>query len=1013
MTEATRADFYLSPEGDDTWSGRLPEPNRERTDGPFATLSRARDAIRLLKRQKPAADLTVLIRGGTYRLPETVRFTLEDSAGKERTITYAAYPGEEPTFSSGVPIRGWRRLADDPAGLPAAARGRVWVADVSGIRSAKEALSGDVQADGAWRFFTLYAGGTRLPRACGRGFNPSRVIPRGKARDRRVVHFPPGALADLPNLRDAELVIVPCFFWVMNILPIESVDEAANSARTTAAATYPMGKNGMTDRDNAWVENVLPVLDQPGEWVLDTSTSLLYLWPLADEPGADIVAPLLTELIRIEGGIDYDGPMDRPVENLAFKGVTFTHGDRYPWSGGTGWGLQHDWEMFDRPTALVRLRGAEDCVVEDCRFTNSGHTAIRLDLHCRRNRIAGNRIDRMGGAGVLLAGYGPGTKDVNTDNQVTNNYIHHIGEIYWGSAAIFAWQSGRNRIAHNYIHSIPYTGIVVSGRIAWDPKGQGECSRTVRWKELGIDPEGKRPRWSWQQREPFLHGRRNRVEYNDIHDAMRILGDGNCIYISGTGTGNVVRGNYCHDCTGRYMNAVIRCDDDQHGTLIEGNILCRTRGYGEGIISKGDNDIVNNVIADLRPDGGHRGYIVFPYGSPAGSKIQRNILYSCQPGQILYHQNRGRRAGGPVPRLRDTDADRNLYHCTVDPDWAELHLRTERKFGIETNSLAADPGFVALERGDFRFRSGSPAPALGIPPLDPARAGLEEPYRQRFIGPTVRCRIRPAGCELRKPAFITIEADTPGVRIHFTLDGTRPTARSPLYTGPFELTEGAMVRARAFGEGARDLVGAAERFTSPPPPIREDFEAVPVGGTTPAATTREENEQFTARVSDERADKGRHSLKFRDGPGQKHPFNPHVYYRTRFTSGLMVGRFSLWIDENTTLYYQWRDYGKGFSSGPTVRILPGGRLVFGDDELMVLPRGQWIRFKVTCRLGAEAPLAFDLEVDLPGDAPPKRIAGLVCEPGFKKLDWLGLVANGTQETVFYVDQLELGPGEEP
>ena len=34
--------FYVSPNGNDSWSGRLASPNRTRTDGPFATLERAR-----------------------------------------------------------------------------------------------------------------------------------------------------------------------------------------------------------------------------------------------------------------------------------------------------------------------------------------------------------------------------------------------------------------------------------------------------------------------------------------------------------------------------------------------------------------------------------------------------------------------------------------------------------------------------------------------------------------------------------------------------------------------------------------------------------------------------------------------------------------------------------------------------------------------------------------------------------------------------------------------------------
>ena len=41
--------FFVATDGDDAWSGAVPEPNAGRTDGPFATLTRARDAVRELK----------------------------------------------------------------------------------------------------------------------------------------------------------------------------------------------------------------------------------------------------------------------------------------------------------------------------------------------------------------------------------------------------------------------------------------------------------------------------------------------------------------------------------------------------------------------------------------------------------------------------------------------------------------------------------------------------------------------------------------------------------------------------------------------------------------------------------------------------------------------------------------------------------------------------------------------------------------------------------------------------
>ena len=40
---------YVSPEGNDAWSGKLPAPNAANNDGPVATPGRARDLVRALK----------------------------------------------------------------------------------------------------------------------------------------------------------------------------------------------------------------------------------------------------------------------------------------------------------------------------------------------------------------------------------------------------------------------------------------------------------------------------------------------------------------------------------------------------------------------------------------------------------------------------------------------------------------------------------------------------------------------------------------------------------------------------------------------------------------------------------------------------------------------------------------------------------------------------------------------------------------------------------------------------
>jgi len=699
------ADLYVAPGGDDANPGTKEKP--------LASLAGARDAVRSLKKEKPGRDITVEFAGGTYRLGETVVFGLEDSAAEGRTITYAAAAGEKPVFSAGVVIGGWEKLKDYPKDLPAKARGKVYAADLPA---------------GLERFYTLFDGAKRLPRARRAGFLPTGKAEGWTGEDHNTFRFPAGAMRKWKNLADVEISVVGAAPWTMNVLPLESVDSTNRVARTARRATYRLSRPrfGHFESGSIFVENTFCGLDSPGKWVLDFAARKVYLW--SDAKPRNILAPRLTEFIRVEGRIDYDGPADEPARGIIFRGLTLTHGERYTWPADRlGWGLQHDWEMFDKPSAMVRFRGAEGCRVEACRFANSGGTAVRLDLHCQRNRIADNVIEHVGGAGVLLAGYGPGTKDVNKRNEVVNNHIHHVGETYWHSAGIWCWQSGENRIANNLIHNTPYTAICVTGRIVMDPSGECECSRTVRWAELAKALGGEknvRGHLPWKKREQFLHARKNVVERNEIHDVMEVLEDGNCIYVSGCGGGNMVRENYLHDCASIHMAEGIRCDDDQHETIIDRNILYRIGGLATYIAIKGVNHITNNIMAcPAAPT--HRGMLSLEHTPIAGSIIQRNIIYAVNRKDIPCYQ--GATYYKTVTRLADCKADYNVWYNAADPDWGKRFVEAEQKNGVEQHSVAADPMFVNAAKGDLRLKKDSPALKLGFKPIDVKKIGLRGP----------------------------------------------------------------------------------------------------------------------------------------------------------------------------------------------------------------------------------------------------------------------------------------------
>ncbi|MBM4084125.1 MAG: carbohydrate-binding protein, partial [Planctomycetes bacterium] len=135
--------LYVSPSGSDAWSGRRPEPNEGKTDGPLASVAGARDAIRRMKAAGPLnAPVQIRLRGGTYYPAEMVVFEPQDSGAEACPISYVAQPGETPVLSGGVRVTGFRPH-----------QGQIVCADLPQVKQ------------GEWNFRSLFVNGERMIRA--------------------------------------------------------------------------------------------------------------------------------------------------------------------------------------------------------------------------------------------------------------------------------------------------------------------------------------------------------------------------------------------------------------------------------------------------------------------------------------------------------------------------------------------------------------------------------------------------------------------------------------------------------------------------------------------------------------------------------------------------------------------------------------------------------------------------------------------------------------------------------
>jgi hypothetical protein len=142
------ADFYVSSTGNDTSVGTLAAP--------FATLERARTAIRNLKSGPglPAGGVTVWLRGGVYTRTNTFELSASDAGTPSTPITWRGYPGEE------ARVVGAARL--DPSWFTTVlSTSRVW--NRLDPSAQGQVVQADLAAHGITNYATLQVRGTWEP----------------------------------------------------------------------------------------------------------------------------------------------------------------------------------------------------------------------------------------------------------------------------------------------------------------------------------------------------------------------------------------------------------------------------------------------------------------------------------------------------------------------------------------------------------------------------------------------------------------------------------------------------------------------------------------------------------------------------------------------------------------------------------------------------------------------------------------------------------------------------------
>lgn len=651
---APRADFFVSPKGDDAWHGSIAQPNRSHSDGPFLTIKRALEAVRLFRSEHSdlKRPVTVLIRGGFYALQRPLKFTAADSGTAESPTIFAAYSKEIPLISGGVRIEDWKVGAD----------GR-WDASLPAVRN------------GTWNFSQLWVNGERRrrPRLPEHGYYTvasaatSSSLSEGKGFDQFGYH--PGDMNPRwTNLNHVE--ILGFQIWTAARFRIASIDDTTHTVRFMGHTASTAGYSGLPVGNRYLIENVKQALSQQGQWYLDNASGELSYLPFANEKLGETmaVAPRLSHLILIEG----DPEKGEFVSHIIFRGLHF---------GYTNWTVPKDGQASPQsdvnlPAAITAV-GALYCSFEKCTISHTGAWAVEWGEGCKNNLLNSCSITDMGAGGVKIGE--PVIRDndslVASANTVENCLIADGGRVQPAGTGIWVGQSYGNKIVHNTICNLYYSGI--SAGWTW---GYGKSLATHNlFRDNLIEKIGQ-----------------------------GMLSDMGGIYMLGISPGSEVMHNMIRNVRSlTYGGWGLYFDEGSSDVLAENNVIYDTKSggflqhYGE------NNRVINNIIALNQEAQLIRGLAE----DHLSFTLEHNIVYYSQGALLGYNWS------GDNFHL-----DHNLYwNSSGKPITFEKGMtlaQWQRKKGQDLHSIIADPLFENPQKGDFRLQPGSPAKDIGFIPIN-------------------------------------------------------------------------------------------------------------------------------------------------------------------------------------------------------------------------------------------------------------------------------------------------------
>lgn len=499
----------------------------------YRSISQAISAAKSIDKTKN--QVVINVKGGTYRLNQTIALEKSDSGSNEYPMVIRAEEGKQVILNAG------RQVAGEPLNdnriknkIPKQAREKVYKIDLTDLQSkdlgnpnALGANMGSTETGAYGSIIELIFDDTAMPRATypnsGSEYVSNLLTSAADSAQYTVENEKfPAASWDLTN----------GIGWDQNINSagynygqnkLLSYDSATKSI-TVASSTASVPGVGARVR----YKNLPEFIDQPGEYSVDFTNKCIYFYPPDDKMAKSTYVTTFKE------------PMIKLTEasNIIFEGITLENG------GNDG----------------VVFESTGNCVLKNCTIRNVSGIGVRMSK-TKNTTVDGCTVNNTGLHGIYIENGGAYRTLTSSGNIVKNCDVYSVGRTApVGLLGILVYYETGTKLLNNRVHDTPHDAI-----------------RLVRGTECTVE--------------------RNEIynAVNDTYDAGAIY-TGSSRF---EGVGNIFKNNYIHDiylADDAKGGSVIGLywDDQCSGQTAYGNIFDDV-SFGM-LVGGGDWDTVSNNL---------------------------------------------------------------------------------------------------------------------------------------------------------------------------------------------------------------------------------------------------------------------------------------------------------------------------------------------------------------------------------------------------------------------------------